>query len=651
LTPHRELTQPPPTTRRFCANHDTTTTSMSDTQTPSHKKTHALLTALRPVALFCIVNVVLWGLIAIRFPLVSSYRPDTLGAAFSIAALIGHFAMVGLFIFLLFSIFRFFPKHLYTVLAVTFTSVFTAFLLIDTFVLDLHKQHLSPALVGMFFSPAGLEVFTFPPLMWVLCVLAAAAIIALEIFLIHRSTKINGKTPKIIFKTTIPVFLVCILFFNAVYAWASFTGYNPVLLRAESFPYLQPLSARKLMKKLGFKQAVHLEVPQDEGSLFYPLNPIRLSANSEKPLNVLFLFVDSWRADSLNKETIPRLFEKTKEALVFSNHVSGGNATRCGLFSLFYGIPATYWHSFLAAGKRPVFMETLAKQNYTFAIYAAANLTNPEFDQTIFREIPNLRISTPGEDTVERDTNAEKEFLAFIETRDKTKPFFGFLFYDALHAFALPPNPKLPFLPSAEGVNFLALNNDMDPTPMRNLYKNAAYNMDIAIGNLLETLEKKGVLENTIVVLTGDHGQEVNETKTNAWGHNSNYSEFQIKVPLFILWPGRKTEHFGHLTTHFDIVPTLMREVLGVQNPLSDYSSGKVLFDSAKRDGFVMASYSSTAILHDGSVQVLKKYGIGENKTFDYSKEGTSLSGSVLRQALSEMKRFRKPENSTTPKK
>jgi membrane-anchored protein YejM (alkaline phosphatase superfamily) len=600
--------------------------------------------SLVPVASFCLLNTFIWLMVSVRFPLLLTVSPDTLGSAFSAITWLGHFSLVGLVFFVLSSVFHLLPKRLYAIITVVAASVFTGLLLIDTAVYDLYKQHLDVTFVGMFFSPAGREIFTFPPLMWGLACAAMALILALEIAFMILSFKIKGKSLLTIFKVTAPVALACVFAFNFIYAWASFTGYHAVLLRAEAFPLLHPLSARKLIKKMGFQQGASIATPIDAGALRYPLKPIDLEADVKTKPNILFLFVDSWRADSFNKETMPRLFEKAKTAAVFSNHVSGGNATRCGLFSAFYAIPATYWHSFLAAGKRPVFMETLAKRNYTFAIFASANLTNPEFDQTIFREIPALRISSDGTNTVERDVDAEEDFLGFITKHDEKNPWFGFLFYDALHAYALPKNPKLPFQPTAESINYLTLKNDTPTLPLRNLYKNATHNIDIALCGLLDKLEARGALKNTIVIITGDHGQEVNETKTNSWGHNSNYSEYQIKVPLLVFWNGKPVARFDHLTTHFNLVPTLMKDALGCRNSELDYSSGVNLFDSTPRKWFVMASYSSTAILHPGGVQVLKKYGLGENYRFDYSDKGTPLSGVILKQVLEEMRRFRAEE-------
>jgi membrane-anchored protein YejM (alkaline phosphatase superfamily) len=80
-------------------------------------------------------------------------------------------------------------------------------------------------------------------------------------------------------------------------------------------------------------------------------------------------------------------------------------------------------------------------------------------------------------------------------------------------------------------------------------------------------------------VVTGGHGREVNETRTNAWGHSSNFLQWQTRVPLLVLWPGKKPETHTHRTTHWVIVPSLMSDALGVPAPPRYFSSGKKLWD------------------------------------------------------------------------
>lgn len=71
-----------------------------------------------------------------------------------------------------------------------------------------------------------------------------------------------------------------------------------------------------------------------------------------------------------------------------------------------------------------------------------------------------------------------------------------------------------------------------------NRYKNSMHFTDRMIDRVLKDLQKRGELDNTLIILTGDHGQEINDTRNNFWGHNSNFAKYQTHVPMFVWMPG-----------------------------------------------------------------------------------------------------------------
>ncbi len=69
-------------------------------------------------------------------------------------------------------------------------------------------------------------------------------------------------------------------------------------------------------------------------------------------------------------------------------------------------------------------------------------------------------------------------------------------------------------------------------------------------------------LANTIVVLTGDHGEEMFETGRLA--HGATLEDPQVKTPLLICAPGVANRHLEReVTSHADIMPTLF-DLLGL---------------------------------------------------------------------------------------
>lgn len=85
--------------------------------------------------------------------------------------------------------------------------------------------------------------------------------------------------------------------------------------------------------------------------------------------------------------------------------------------------------------------------------------------------------------------NVLLRIFALLEQRDRSKPYFGFLFYDSAHAADFPSSMTPPFTPYWERVDHIKLNNDFDPEPYHNRYRNALYYADSLIGKVLEQLQ------------------------------------------------------------------------------------------------------------------------------------------------------------------
>ncbi len=216
------------------------------------------------------------------------------------------------------------------------------------------------------------------------------------------------------------------------------------------------------------------------------------------------------------------------------------------------------------------------------------------------------------------------------------------VFFDAPHAYAMPTSFQKPFLPSLEKINYLALNNNTDPVPFRNRYKNSIHFNDQLMGDIFKALQDENLMDNTIVIVTGDHGQEFNETKQNYWGHNGNFSRYQIQVPLIIHWPGKTRKTFTHTSSHVDVVPTLMQEMLNCSNEVEEYSNGRSLFDESPRDFLISSSWSRYSVIQPEQTTVYHKLGITDiyDKNYQLVEESISKSDVTLA-VLDELSRFR----------
>ena len=308
---------------------------------------------------------------------------------------------------------------------------------------------------------------------------------------------------------------------------------------------------------------------------------------------------------------MPNLWQLAHEEQWYQNHVSCGNGTMYGVFGLFTGLQPYYWPAFEGSHTSPVLIDRLMADDYDFRVYPSASIENPPFNRVLFQHVPNLRLETEGKTAYDRDQKIKKDLIHDLpELKNGQKPFFSFIFFDLLHAYSLPKELLNRFQPSWEFGDFARLNNDMDPTPFWNLYRNSAYQVDKMVGELIAELRRLDMYDNTLIFISGDHSQEYNENKKNYWGHNSNFSTYQIGVPLIVHVPGEEAAAYTHRTTHYDFVPTLMHDYLGVTNPLEDYTAGRLLSDKTPRLWHFVGNELRYAFLVEGDT-ILTKEGAG----------------------------------------
>ena len=135
--------------------------------------------------------------------------------------------------------------------------------------------------------------------------------------------------------------------------------------------------------------------------------------------------------------------------------------------------------------------------------------------------------------------SVSRRLLSWLERRP-ARPYFAFLnFYDA-HAPYSAPEPFWSRLLPGETRRAIPIRASRrgDPTesPARKAYAAAISHLDSEIGALLGSMLERGDLDNTLVVVTADHGEEFNEHA--ALGHGQTLYTQALRVPLLLFWPG-----------------------------------------------------------------------------------------------------------------
>jgi hypothetical protein len=574
------------------------------------------------------------------------------GSLFLGLALPGHFFFFALLLFIPLSIAEKLlqPGQRLLIPVATLYSLFVLAIFINARVFELYRFHLNGMVVSLITSGEAMQIMSIAWSTWLSLGAGFAVLFAVELWLARASFRyFTGRGHKTRY---LWIFVASFMVVGQVfYAYSEIRGDRAVTSMVRYIPWALPLTAKSNIRALGI--AVANDGSSDLGrmtgsSLNYPKKRLQCEPNQSAGLNVVMLVVDSLRFDALNDQVMPNTFGLEDSSRVFNDHFSTGNATRFGIFGLLYGLPGSYWHAMVGEQRGSVLFDVLVKQEYQLFIDASASWSFPEFDRTVFVSVRDRIVSgstlqalNPN-DKRHTDSIVTDDITRKIINRNTEKPFFSLLFLDAPHSFSQDSSAASPFQPALENVRYLDLDNDFEPTEFLNLYKNSVYYDDTLIGQVIETLKQQSLLDETVLIITGDHSQEFNDLRQNYWGHNSNFSKYQTRVPMLIRWPGLSADKVSRRTNHEDIVPTLMRRVLGCENPVDDYSTGQDLYAPAYRSKpLLIESWSTRALMTDDRIFVYGSSGDSRVFDLDYNElpDGVTDTRAIL-EAMNSMGAF-----------
>jgi len=167
------------------------------------------------------------------------------------------------------------------------------------------------------------------------------------------------------------------------------------------------------------------------------------------------------------------------------------------------------------------------------------------------------------------------DFLRWLTNRSENRPFFAFLnYYDAHDPYLPPEDFALRFAPAFHTVRYrdhgafpdmprgtVSLGDRYTPAQFR--YLNDTYDGSIAyldqqLGLLFSELEGRSVLENTVVIITSDHGEQFGEHGLP--GHANSLYLQTLQVPLLILFPARvpRGQRIAHPVSLRDLANTVL---------------------------------------------------------------------------------------------
>ncbi len=167
-------------------------------------------------------------------------------------------------------------------------------------------------------------------------------------------------------------------------------------------------------------------------------------------------------------------------------------------------------------------------------------------------------------------------FLDWLSRRRTDRPFFAFLNYFDAHAPYIPPPGHVghfgirPVTPADYQVlvNFVGMNKNLITKRnfllARDCYHDCIAFLDEQLGRLLDELQRRGLLENTDVIITSDHGEEFGEHAFFGHAHNTNLDA--IGVPLVILSPRAPAGRVVKSPVSLRDLPATVVDLLGLSD-------------------------------------------------------------------------------------
>ena len=315
--------------------------------------------------------------------------------------------------------------------------------------------------------------------------------------------------------------------------------------------------------------------------------------------NVLFLVIDALRADHVGaygyeRDTTPFIDSLAKTAVLFENAFAPANVTRMSVPSYFASVyPAAHGIRHLNQSSSPSLLmlaELLKNAGYETGAWMPNPSLNPSYNFhygfDVYFDTQQLlnRSRDEGLPTHERHETAsgiQRSVLTWMRERRRTdRPFFAYLHYRDVHGPYAPPPPydtmyydhtATPVHPLPRGFDWghLQLPNDRNDLA----YYLAQYDGEIRytddqLRRFFAEIRRQGLLENTLIILTADHGEAFLDH--GQIGHRTTLYDELVHVPLLVRIPHEEfvARTVASMVELVDLAPTVL-DYAGLEIPAS----------------------------------------------------------------------------------
>ncbi|MEP7086893.1 MAG: sulfatase-like hydrolase/transferase [Gemmatimonadota bacterium] len=300
--------------------------------------------------------------------------------------------------------------------------------------------------------------------------------------------------------------------------------------------------------------------------------------------NVVIVTIEGLNERLIDSTTMPFWMQLSARSMALHSHYSTGNVTEYGVLGVLFGAPPDFyrgtvtvpWRRQLPLDKQPPqrgspYIDEFDLQGYhtrliSWELSSWANLgvylrnfNEPAFEtDDDWKTLPVLK----------RELGEPGSHLVYMHYNGTHFPYDHALKYERF----------VPEVPSS--YSYASWRMRQEAPAITNRYRNCLLELDAWLQELTSTVD----MNNTILVLTGDHGEEFFEH--SRLGHASTLSDPQIQTVALIYVPGQAPRSIDAVTSHVDLMPTLM-DLLGWPQPVRPF--GRSLVNEVKVGAAIVA--------------------------------------------------------------
>ena len=359
------------------------------------------------------------------------------------------------------------------------------------------------------------------------------------------------------------------------------------------------------------------------------------AAAKSQPWSVVLVILESaglsyvFDRQQYPRTPMPFLTQLARQSLVLANHYSPHNTSPSALFAIFTSLnsrPRPAIFSF-RRGLRYPSLFTLLPASYDSFMYSPAT-TRWYFPSEYMRhrgprqlrdhhQLTRARFAPRMRAYCRHEVDTADAFLARLDrAADRRGPFFAVYYSCAAHWPYPDYGPQYRRFPARLG-SFRQLS-----TRQRiNRYLNNLYLLDQQLRRFYQLLQRRELLERTILVVLGDHGQAFGQHRGN-WIHSRKSFNENFQTPAVFHQPRLfKPRRVDQVTTHVDVAPTLL-DAMGLRyNPRLFQGESLYQDQLTRRYVFLFGNENTlSSISRDGiKLQLLLKR--GKCRAFDLNQD------------------------------